>query len=375
MIKLTKENFILRAREIHGWKYDYSKVEYVNMSTKVCIICPEHGEIFITPQQHLKTYGCQLCGKHNRNNLTRCNTEVFVEKAKQVHGDKYDYSKVVYGNNHNEKVCIICPKHGEFWQTPKNHLHGSKCPYCCCNRNNTIDFIEKAKSIHGDKYDYSKVNYLTNNSDVCITCKKHGEFWQTPANHLNGTGCPECGKDIRYKKIRHTIDDFISQSNIVHNCKYDYSQTEYKGLKYKVKIICPIHGEFHQKAANHLHGNGCPKCKTSKLEKEVMKKLSYAGIEYLYNRNFSWLENLRLDFYLPTLDVAIECQGIQHFEPRDFAGKGAEWANKEFESIKKRDKRKKSLCRKHNTKLIYINNIDEIDKKLKRVYEQRTNKK
>ena len=132
----------------------------------------------------------------------------FIEKAKEVHGDKYDYSKVEYVNNHT-KVCIICPEHDEFWQTPNNHVHGQGCPYCYKQgigkkiknekriKIKTIkkDFVEKAKEIHGDKYDYSKVNYINRNTKVCIICPEHGEFWQTPKNHLCGQGCPHCGRN------------------------------------------------------------------------------------------------------------------------------------------------------------------------------------
>ena len=123
----------------------------------------------------------------------RLTTEEFVERAKKIHGDKYDYSKVEYINNSTE-VCIICSKHGEFWQKPEKHLRGHGCAKCCKTgiKSNTNDFIEKAKIVHGDKYDYSKVEYVNNHTKVCIICPIHGEFWQTPNSHLNGNGCFDC---------------------------------------------------------------------------------------------------------------------------------------------------------------------------------------
>ena len=110
----------------------------------------------------------------------------FIEKAKAVHGDKYDYSKVEYVKA-KEKVCIICQEHGEFWQTPNNHLRGEGCPFCYGSKKlTTEEFISKAKQIHGNKYDYSNVNYVNKYTKVCIICPEHGEFWQKPSNHLKG---------------------------------------------------------------------------------------------------------------------------------------------------------------------------------------------
>lgn len=192
-----QERFIERANAIHNNKYDYSKVDYKDCNTKVCIICPEHGEFWQTPKQHLKGHGCKKCASALSSNKRSSTKENFVERAKLVHGEKYDYSKVEYVNN-STPVCIICPTHGEFYQSPKSHLNGSGCPKCFDERRQHIRkydskvFVEKAKLVHGDKYDYSKVDYKDSNTKVCIICPEHGEFWQTPAHHLNGEGCPKC---------------------------------------------------------------------------------------------------------------------------------------------------------------------------------------
>ena len=188
MAKIVTQNmFIDKANKIHKYKYDYSNVKYVDSKTKVCIICPEHGEFWQTPNNHLNGKGCPNCCK----NHIRYNTESFVKKSKEVHNDKYDYSKVVYINNRS-KVCIICPEHGEFWQRPSDHLRGCGCLKCgrmnaTKKQSNTIsDFITKANNIHNNKYDYSKTNYINSYTKVCIICPEHGEFWQTPIAHLNG---------------------------------------------------------------------------------------------------------------------------------------------------------------------------------------------
>ena len=258
MPKLTTEDFIAKAKAIHGDKYDYSKVKYVDYLTKVHVVCPRHGEFWQRPNIHLQGKGCPKCGRERIAVSSRKTLEQFLQEAKRVHGNKYDYSKVELVS-YLTKVVITCPVHGDFTQTPTLHLQGSGCPKCGNERIHlrmtTEGFREKAKQIHGDRYDYSKVEYAGNKAKVCIICKEHGEFWQEPRQHISGCGCPICAGR---KKMR--TSDFIKKARSVHGDKYDYSKAEYKGNADKVCIICPEHGEFWQQASNHLHGVGCPKC-------------------------------------------------------------------------------------------------------------------
>lgn len=192
----TTETFIKKARKAHGEKYDYSKVKYEGWDKKVCIICPIHGEFWQIPSEHIrknKPKGCPKCGRIYAQTYNLKTTEQFIKDSISVHGNKYDYSKVEY-KNAITKVCIICPDHGEFWQTPNQHQQGSGCPKCAGLRITTEEWIKKAKEIHGNKYDYSKVEYRGSKEKVCIICPEHGEFWQIPYNHLNGVGCYECWK-------------------------------------------------------------------------------------------------------------------------------------------------------------------------------------
>ena len=162
--KKTKEEFIKEARELHGDKYDYSKVEYIGALKKVCIICPEHGKFWQEASGHLKGQGCPKCsGKYIPT------IEEWIEKARKVHGDKYDYSKVKYIDS-KSKVCIICPIHGGFEQTPHNHLGGQGCPTCGKCIPTKEEWIAEARKVHGDKYDYSKVDYVNSRTKVCIIC-------------------------------------------------------------------------------------------------------------------------------------------------------------------------------------------------------------
>ena len=275
------------------------------------------------------------------------NTQEFIEKAKKIHGDKYDYSKVEYVNSHT-KVCIICPEHGEFWQAPRHHLNGSGCPYCAGKiRLTTEEFIRRAKDIHGDRYDYSKVEYVNARTKVCIICPEHGEFRQTASEHLRGQGCPKCAQE----KHNSNTEEFIRKAKDVHGDRYDYSKVEYVNAYTKVRIICPIHGDFEQNAHSHLNGRGCPKCNESQMEKNTAKFLEENNIDYISQarkKDLVWLERQSLDFYIPKYHIAIECQGEQHFKTVDFFG-----GKRGYSDRLKKDLSKYNKCLSNNVKLIY----------------------
>lgn len=196
--KPTTEQFIEKAKSIHGGKYDYSKVEYINSQTKVTIVCPIHGEFEQTPRLHFQTCGCKKCGIDYNGIRHRKNTKWFVEKAKEVHGNSYDYSKTVYTLAKN-KVIITCPTHGDFEQYTSNHLAGRGCKKCGqLNQTTKMQkslnkFMEEANNVHSNKYNYSKVNYVNTHTHVEIICPEHGVFLAAPHEHLKAKyGCPSC---------------------------------------------------------------------------------------------------------------------------------------------------------------------------------------
>ena len=199
----------------------------------------------------------------------RLTTEEFIGKARSIHGDFYDYSLVEYVNN-KIKVVIACPIHGEFTQKPSDHLKGQGCKTCGYNKNskskksNTQEFIEKAKEVHSDKYDYSKVEYINSTTKVTISCYEHGDFEISPNSHLNGRGCIGCSSNTIKKVNSSNKDQFIQKAKEIHNNKYDYSKSEYIGSKEKITINCTIHGDFEQKPNDHLNGHGCPVCSNRK---------------------------------------------------------------------------------------------------------------
>lgn len=237
------------------------------------------------------------------------------------------------------------------------------------------NFIEKAKEIHGDKYDYSKVSYSKVTDKVCIICPEHGEFWQEARQHYKGQGCPKCGVNKRVEKRTNTRDSFILKAREIHGWKYDYSKVNYVNSQTKVCIICPEHGEFWQKPNSHLsQKQGCPTCSESHIESEVRKILIENRIKFEQEKKFNWLGLQRLDFYLNDYNIAIDCQGRQHFEDVGFFNNGKN-GNDYLSYIKKLDKKKKELCEKHEVKLYYINFDDNAEKEVKKILDKTSNKK
>ena len=289
--------------------------------------------------------------------MRKVTTEEFIKKAIEIHGDKYDYSKVKY-ENAKTKICIICPIHGEFWQTPDLHLQGHGCNLCNGKIQISKDeFVKRANLIHNNKYDYSKTNYINYHTKVCIVCPIHGEFWQEPANHLSGRGCRLCSRN----SYNYSTDEWVQLAKEINGNKYDYSKVNYTKSDKKVCIICPEHGEFWQKPANHLNGQGCPHCNESKLEKYVADTLRDNNVAFERQKKFEWLGRQSIDFYLPKYKIAIECQGIQHFKPTDFGGKGDEFAKKEFLNRIKRDEIKRNKIIENKIKLVYITDKDKVN--------------
>ena len=414
--------FIEKARKIFCDKYDYSNVNYIDVDTKVCIICPIHGEFWITPHNLLRKKGCPKCKKEQ---LRIDEEKKFIEKAKKIHLNKYDYSKVNY-NGATTKVCIICPIHGEFWQSPNVHLTNHGCPMCgqkntpytqeeiieklnrinidengnkkyeilpfiyknnkqkitfvckkhgeftmkissflngsecpkCSHRSYAYtkeEFIKLSKGKHGNKYDYSKLEYKNNSAKICIICPIHGEVYITPHNHLNGCGCPKCSIENRTKKRTKTKEQFIEDSKKIFGDRYDYSKVEYKGNKTKVCLVCKKHGEFWVRPDVHLSRfNGCPQCSA---ESNILETLLFEHINkeipnlnlFHSKRDLIELEYLELDMFSEKYKIAIEYQGDQHFIPiKKFGGEEALIKQKE------RDLKKINLCNKNNIKLFHF---------------------
>ncbi len=201
MRKLAQGEFIKRAREVHGDFYGYGDTQYRRSRSKVTIECPVHGSFVQNPRTHLMGYGCLICSgkKHSR--------EDFIKRARNVHGDRYDYSNLVY-RGVNTKLSITCRVHGSFEQNGAKHLAGCGCPGCFGIERATFeDFLGKAREVHGDTYDYALVKYRYRREKVKIICKKHGVFEMTPSNHYYGQGCPICNESGGEREVRRLLEE------------------------------------------------------------------------------------------------------------------------------------------------------------------------
>ena len=285
--------------------------------------------------------------------MKKLTTEEFIERSKEIHKDKYKYDKTIYVDN-KTKVEIECPEHGIFSQLPGNHLKGHGCPECSNNKKfTTEDFIKRANIVHNNKYEYDKTIYINSLEKVVIWCPKHGYFEQNAHSHLCGCGCPECAREEIGNRCRKPIEQFIIEANLIHGNVYDYSLVNYISAKTPVKIRCLLHGIFLQTPQHHLQGCGCPICSESHLEREVRIYLESNNIIYNYEQTWDWLifeRKQSVDFYLPDLNIAIECQGVHHFSNVEFFAKPLEYTLS-------RDLNKETLCKEHGINLYYYSNM------------------
>ena len=270
--KSNTEEFIAKAINVHGDRYDYSNVHYTTVMEKVLILCKDHGPFEQTPNGHLNGAGCTKCGYH----MWIFSTDDFKRHAYQIHRDTYDYAESEYVQM-NQKVSIRCKIHGLFEQTPSNHItHQQGCGKCGGHyKSNSEEFIAKAIDIHGDKYDYTKIEYITNSVNICILCKIHGEFEQTPATHLSGCGCVKCGRISMQEKQKTSLQSFIENAHTTHDSKYVYDNVIYINARTYVSITCPTHGDFKQIPYSHLRGCGCPLCCRKKYSAMQIRWLNF----------------------------------------------------------------------------------------------------
>jgi len=223
--------------------------------------------------------------------------------------------------------------------------------------------IEKAKNIHGDKYDYSLVEYTNMHKKVMIKCSKHGIFYQSMTEHINKSkGCKHCAIELK-KDTRKT---FTKKAKKIHRDKYDYSLVNYINSKTKVKIICSKHGVFEQRPTDHINNlQGCPICKTSKGENEIIYYLEKNKISYIREKRFNDCRDkytLPFDFYLSEYNLCIEYDGIQHYKPIKYFG-----GDKKFKLIKNHDKIKTKFCKEKFIDLERINYDEKIEFKIKQI--------
>lgn len=366
--KLTQEEFIEKAFAKHGDKFDYTPSVYINYSTKVQVKCNKCGKIFeITPGNLLSGYGCSHCRKAPKR--------ISIEEYKKIFAESYPTLELLsdYGGNKNY-ITVRCKIHNYVFRTKPNWLKARQgCQKCYddrrgdSTRKSLETFIEEAKQIHGDRYDYSKVEYFNNKTRVCIICPIHGEFWQTPLKHLQHRGCPKCAIELNADRKRMPLEEFIDRANEIHKGRYNYSKVKYKNCETAVTIICPKHGEFQQAPYMHLNGCGCPMCQESHLERDVRNFLIENNFEFKRQYKLENLNRQSIDFYLPKSNIAIECQGGQHFFSVEHFG-GEEAFKKRLEL----DLKKYNATIENGIKMLYVlseeSNVDYLNAKYNGIY-------
>lgn len=375
--KYTLDEWLLSANKSNDNKFEYIIDEYNNQHQRVKCIChkkdkngEEHGVFERTCKQVISGTYCPKCRKEER--IINKQNDI-INKCIEIHDNKYDYSKLIY-KTQNDNVEVICHKkdkngneHGSFYPKLYNHIYNkSGCPKCAIEnsiQNKKItydDVIQRSKELYGDRYDLSLID--PNEIDgvetkIKIVCKEHGVFEKSIHSFLSGCGCQKCAIESAKEKTRLGNDVWLERFNKVHNNFYSYNLTNNISYADKIEIICPIHGSFIQKVGSHANGQGCPKCRQSHLEKIVMSCFDKNGLNYEYQKRFDWLGKQSLDFYLPNLNIGIECQGSQHFEKDKFF--------KDISITIERDERKRMLCEENGLRLIYF-----LDKKYNKYVEK-----
>jgi hypothetical protein len=264
-IEAAARKFVEAATKKHNGFYTYEKAVYAAAKKPITVTCPNHGPFEIQACNHLAGRGCPACAQIIRNDSKRMSQEEYLTRVSELHNGRYDYTRTVF-TGVADRITVICPEHGEFQQCAANHLAGNGCPRCgkesraAKQTKSTEEFVAQAREKHQDKYTYENSVYVLAHEKLKVTCPLHGDFEVRAVSHLEGSGCRECAKIPQGEARRITQEQFIGRATEIHNGRYDYSKVEYRLGKYNVTIICSKHGEFEQKAATHLLGNGCRKC-------------------------------------------------------------------------------------------------------------------
>lgn len=361
---IERNNFIKRAKERYGDRYNYDNINYVNRREPILIHCNKHNIDFNQmPSSHLSNNGCPMCYTETYS----LDTEKFIKRAKEVHGDKYDYSRTVYKRS-NLPVEIICPIHGVFTNIANNHLKGAGCHKCsnqihihrqkCPDKVLLERFLRKAKNLYGDRYDYSRVN--VRESKPLFYCNiHHKEFRQERRNHLRYAGCKACAVE----KQALSKDEFIRRAKLVYGEQFDYSLVNYINSYTKVKIKCKTHGIIEVIPYDHLRGKaGCPKCSASSFEQKAYNILEKYKIPYIREYKIDGFD-YRYDICIPDVKVLIELHGPQHYSNTHF-----------FNTIKdqeERDRDKAIIARANGYQIFTINcelTSNNIEPMLKQIF-------
>ena len=380
--QLSQDDVLLQFWKIHKFRYIYDEVDYVKNSQYVIIICRQHGEFKCTPNNHKAGKNCNQCAVITAGRLNRKkHKETIIKRFEQKHGNNYKYHNVKYIDNKTpvDIWCCNCKKF--ISQTPMNHLR-SGCKDCGIIKSANAkvlaqeEILKRFREIHCNKqYDYDKVDYVNLKTEVTITCLKpdHGDFYQKPREHLDGSGCPKCAKEKQQITHRDTRESFICKAIDVHGDLYDYTQVEdvWSDLNHnwnttttpsqtKVTIICKLHNyKFTQVPNSHLQGKGCRKCGNERIslklrdnrESFIRKAIDIHGELYDYTQVedvWSDLDNNRHTTVPAKTNVTIICTTHGPFKitpDSHLRGNGCRTCALEQLSLKRKDNKESFICK------------------------------
>lgn len=341
--KLTQQGFVKRAVEVHGGRYDYSKSFYSGAREKLTITCKVHGDFEQVASSHLDGKGCPKCRNAATGDRWRMNPDEFLSRCREVHGEKYDLSKVTYFGM-ARPIEVICRTHGSFFPSAGNFTGlGSGCPTCAReatglkSRKPLEYYVKKARVKHGDKFSYTGVTYRGASAYLSIICPEHGEFEQLAQSHVKGVGCAKCSFQMWDKTT------FVALANAVHSGKYSYNNARYSKALETTEITCPAHGPFWQTPNSHVNDSaGCPRCanvgpSVGQLEiAEFLRKRTEVVLEKRLSES-----NRRLDIFLPEYNLAVEYHGLV-------------WHSTKFSTEPKKDFIKHQLASSEGIRTIHI---------------------
>ena len=349
----TTEQFIQEATKIHGNKCSYNQVKYINNITKIkiyCNICKEY--FYQNPREHLKyEHGCKKCAKKSMIQKLKMSQEKFIQIAKEIHGNKYNYDKVEY-INHITKIKIYCKQCKKYFeQIPNNHIKGAGCKQCAVKErtSNKQEFIKKAIKIHGNKYDYTDFEYIKSYIKSKIYCKQCNKYYLiTPNSHLNNKGCPKCAINNMAENNKLKFKEFKEKAVKIHGDNYEYNKENYKSKTEDMQIYCKTCQKyFTQKPSNHLSGRGCKICSSNKTQRELYNYITELIKAEINNREI--IRPQELDIWIPSHNLAIELNGLYYHEENKI-GK-----NYHYEKYLK--------CKENNIKLIQIFENEWLERK------------
>ena len=359
---IEKGTIVSEAQKVHGEKYNYEHVENIkNVNCKIRIICPIHGEFEQTYWNHVhQKKGCKFCGRIRTTEAKKLSIKTFIERSKKTHEDfeNYDFSNIkLEEKDHFGRIKMFCKQHGEFLIRKEHFMNGVGCQKCLGHKHEDEQVRIELSKLH-PHLDFSETMFSEHDENyrISVICPKHGIRKLSYFSLRRGCGCDLCKWEKGGFKNRMNYEDFIQRAEETHGKGtyfYEKDIMTNRDKQGRIKITCPIHGDFWVNMSNFLHGrSGCTKCSMSLLEKEISSFLKEKNILFEQQKSFTWLKNhknLYIDFFLPQYNIGIECQGLQHFEQIEFFG-GEEGFKKRNEN----DALKKNLCNQHGIKLLYF---------------------